>query len=73
MFKGKAGANPSEELSGFPRKGRLLDLPKDIRLVRHKHPSLLQTFVNYEKTFYNIGPRYQYYKTFFSVTDAPGK
>ncbi len=37
-------------------------------LIREKHSSLLQTVVYYDrKKFYNIGHRYQLYKTFFSL------
>jgi hypothetical protein len=37
------------------------------KLVRDKHSSFLRKLVNYDrKMFYNIGPRCQSYKTFFS-------
>ncbi len=40
------------------------------RSARDKHSSLLRTFVKYNhKKFYNIGPRCQCYKTFFSIND----
>ncbi len=38
MFEGKAGANPSEELSGAPLKGRLLCLPKTLDYGEKANP-----------------------------------
>ncbi len=59
---GKAGANPSETLSGALLKGRLLTLPKNNRLGWKGLPGA-NTLVYYEirnlqpeKKFYNIGP-----------------
>jgi hypothetical protein len=59
LLVSKAGALPSEALSGAPFYGRLRALPTNIRLdwkkdVCDKH--LLQKLVNYgQKKFYNIG------------------
>ncbi len=53
MFVGKAGAYRVKHLSISTLEGRLLALPTNIRLdsleklVRNKHSSILQKFVNY--------------------------
>jgi len=66
MFAGKAGSYQMRYLYVAP----LLALTTNIRLgwkrpARAKHPSLLQTYVNYRrKKFYGIKP--WGYKTFYS-------
>jgi hypothetical protein len=71
IFAGKAGYCPSKA----PLRGRLLGLPKIMRLGskrldRDKYSSLLRTFVNNGlKKFYNIGLWCQRFKTFFFITN----
>ncbi len=63
-----------KHLSGAPLECGLLTLPPNILLVRDKHSSLLQTFVNCEhEKFQKIGPRCQHYETLFFLADEGDK